>query len=34
MPREVVDVLKKSGHWREGADAKNAATPASVARSQ
>jgi cytochrome c-type biogenesis protein CcmE len=34
MPREVVDVLKKSGHWREGSDAKNAATPASGARSQ
>ena len=34
MPREVVDVLKKSGHWREGADLKNAATPDSVARSR
>ena len=34
MPRGVVDVLKKSGHWREGADAKNAATSAGVARSQ
>jgi cytochrome c-type biogenesis protein CcmE len=34
MPREVVDVLKKSGHWREGADPGNAATPDSVARSQ
>jgi len=34
IPREVVDVLKKSGHWREGADPRNAAAPDSVARSQ
>jgi cytochrome c-type biogenesis protein CcmE len=27
MPREVVDALKKSGHWQEGAAAPDAAAP-------
>jgi cytochrome c-type biogenesis protein CcmE len=26
MPREVVDALKKSGHWQEGRDVKDAAS--------
>jgi cytochrome c-type biogenesis protein CcmE len=34
MPREVVDALKKSGHWQEGADIKGADGPAGVARSK
>jgi cytochrome c-type biogenesis protein CcmE len=28
MPREVVEALKKSGHWQEGGAAKAAASPA------
>jgi cytochrome c-type biogenesis protein CcmE len=32
MPREVVDALKKSGHWQEGADPTNAAAEAAAAR--
>jgi cytochrome c-type biogenesis protein CcmE len=32
MPREVVDALKKSGHWQEGADPTKAAAQAGVAR--
>src|SRR5208337_2070888 len=31
MPREVVEALKKSGHWQEGAGAKAAAAPAADA---
>jgi cytochrome c-type biogenesis protein CcmE len=31
MPREVVDALKKSGRWREGGDAQNAAAPNAAA---
>ncbi len=27
MPREVVDALKKSGHWQEGAATEAAAAP-------
>jgi cytochrome c-type biogenesis protein CcmE len=34
MPREVVDALKKSGHWQENADTRTAAPPANVARSK
>lgn len=32
MPREVVDALKKSGHWQEGGGIKNAAAPAAQTR--
>ena len=33
MPREVVDALKKSGHWQEGGGSKDAAAaPAGMAR--
>ncbi|MGH7060256.1 MAG: cytochrome c maturation protein CcmE [Stellaceae bacterium] len=33
MPREVVEALKKSGHWQEGAPTKDAAvSPAAVRR--
>jgi cytochrome c-type biogenesis protein CcmE len=32
MPREVVDALKKSGHWQEGHGVQNAAeAPAAAA---
>jgi cytochrome c-type biogenesis protein CcmE len=34
MPREVVDALKKSGHWQEGADIKGAAGSAGMAGSK
>ncbi|MBV8589083.1 MAG: cytochrome c maturation protein CcmE [Acetobacteraceae bacterium] len=35
MPREVVDALKKSGHWQEGGGIKDAAAaPAGAARTQ
>jgi cytochrome c-type biogenesis protein CcmE len=30
MPREVVDALKKSGHWQEGGSSSAAVTPASA----
>jgi hypothetical protein len=33
MPREVVDALKKSGHWQEGGGVKDAAAaPAGMAQ--
>jgi len=31
MPREVVDALKKSGHWQEGAPTEEAAAPVNAA---
>jgi hypothetical protein len=31
MPREVVDALKKSGHWQEGAATDEAAAPLKAA---
>jgi cytochrome c-type biogenesis protein CcmE len=35
MPREVVDALKKSGHWQEGGGSKDAAAaPAGMARTR
>jgi cytochrome c-type biogenesis protein CcmE len=35
MPREVVDALKKSGHWQEGSGIKDAvAAPAGIARTR
>jgi cytochrome c-type biogenesis protein CcmE len=35
MPREVVDALKKSGHWQEGGGIKDAATaPAGMAQTR
>jgi cytochrome c-type biogenesis protein CcmE len=34
MPREVVDALKKTGHWQEGADPTKAAAEADAARTK
>ena len=34
MPREVVDALKKSGHWQEGGAARAPATPLAVTPAQ
>jgi len=35
MPREVVDALKKSGHWQEGSGIKGAAAaPTGMARTR
>ena len=31
MPREVVDALKKSGHWQDGAASRGAAAPLTAA---
>jgi hypothetical protein len=32
MPREVVEALKKTGHWREGEPAGDAATAPAAAQ--
>jgi cytochrome c-type biogenesis protein CcmE len=34
MPREVVDALKKSGHWQENGAAKNPGTPSGIAQTR